>query len=480
MKRVILGLLAILATCGSTKAQNIISVEAQEEVSLGLLEFILQDTIFDYGISSYKVIYTGEDPFGDTDTLSGLLVLPQVGDDVLELPMLAYMHGTAAAVDQVPSEEGVEERFLPYAFAAEGYIAVAPDYLGYGVDSLELHPYVHADTEAKSGRDLLLAAREWLDDQGIGYNDQVFTTGYSQGGHASAALQKLVEADSDSELTITAASHLSGPYAISQAMVEAVTSAELTTFPSYVVFTYLGYNYVYDLYDDDAAIFVEPYLSTIDSFAQNQIDLIELNTSLFLQLSANGETLDGLFQDSILTILQSGDSDHPLIAALEDNDLFNFVPQAPTRLYYCTLDEQVPFQNALLADTTMNNLGAEDVASINGGPEDHGGCIRPAVNFTIEFFGQFQQILSSTKSPELIEADWQLVPNPIAMNSTIRLIAEDDPPTNYELFDLSGRQLANGFVPVDGQMSIAGLPRGTYVVKLIRDNQFLVRRLIVR
>ncbi|MEO0790381.1 MAG: T9SS type A sorting domain-containing protein, partial [Bacteroidota bacterium] len=432
----------------------------------------------DYAISTYKVIYTGEDPFGEIDTLSGLLVLPQDNDEP-QFPMLAYMHGTAFSADAVPSEEGVEERRLVYAFASNGYISVAPDYLGYGIDSLELHPYVHADTEAKAGRDMLIAVRGWLDEQEIPYNDQVFTTGYSQGGHASAALQKLVEAEADGELTITAASHLSGPYAISQAMTEAITNPELTTFPAYIVFTYVGYNYVYGLYDDNASIFVEPYLSTIDSFTQNQIDLGQLNTSLFTQLAANEEQLDGLFQDSILNVLIEGDPSHPIIAALIDNDLYDFVPLAPTRLFYCTEDEQVPFQNALLADSVMNFLGAEDVESVNGGPSDHGGCVLPSAVFTLNFFNSLQQILSST-GEVVYEPDWQITPNPVSANGTLRLISNEEPPTNFELYDLQGRQLARGPIPVDMEMSLQGLSQGTYIVKLNRGARSAVRRIIVR
>lgn len=476
--RFFIGILALLSTCGSLKAQTVLSVELQQELSLQLLEIILGIASPDYGVDAYKVIYTGEDPFGETDTLSGLMIIPQDADNP-QFPMLAYMHGTAFAKDAVPSTEGVEERQLVIAFASNGYITVAPDYLGYGVDSLEIHPYVHADTEAKAGRDMLLAVRGWLDEQEIAYNDQVFATGYSQGGHASAALQKLVEADPDSELTITAAAHLSGPYAISEAMRQAIIDPQLTTFPVYVVFTYLGYNYVYDLYDNNAAIFVEPYLSSIDSFVQNQIDLEELNTSLFSMLASNGEELDGMFQDSIVDILLDGDPSHPILVALRDNDLFDFVPQAPTRLYYCTEDEQVPFQNALLADSVMNALGAEDVASVNGGPEDHGGCVIPAALFSVGFFNTFQEILSSDQEVSF-NPEWELSPNPVPATGTIRLIANEAPPTDFELYDLQGRRLAVGPVPVDMEISLQGLAAGTYAVKLRRGTQFTVKRIIVR
>jgi len=48
----------------------------------------------------------------------------------------------------------------------------------------------------------------------------------------------------------------------------------------------------------------------------------------------DGVFLPPIFQDSILQILAS-EAAHPLSRALQDNDVYDWTPQAPTCLYYC-------------------------------------------------------------------------------------------------------------------------------------------------
>ena len=56
---------------------------------------------------------------------------------------------------------------------------------------------------------------------------------------------------------------------------------------------------------------------------------------------------------------------HPLWTALLDNDNHDWTPQRPIRMYYCTGDEQVTFQNAIAAEATMQANGANDVQAVN-------------------------------------------------------------------------------------------------------------------
>jgi hypothetical protein len=47
-------------------------------------------------------------------------------------------------------------------FAAEGYIVVAPNYVGYDTSTLGYHPYLNADQQSKDMIDALTAARSAL------------------------------------------------------------------------------------------------------------------------------------------------------------------------------------------------------------------------------------------------------------------------------------------------------------------------------
>ncbi len=77
--------------------------------------------------------------------------------------------------------------------ASIGYIAVLPDYIGYGDSTNELHPYVHAATLASATVDMNRAARKFLAGINRSTNGQFFLTGYSEGGYATLATQRLMQ-----------------------------------------------------------------------------------------------------------------------------------------------------------------------------------------------------------------------------------------------------------------------------------------------
>ncbi|MEO0731990.1 MAG: hypothetical protein AAFZ52_04085, partial [Bacteroidota bacterium] len=254
-------------------AQEVIRVEEQPP-SLSFLLNIALGINTEYDVENYKIVYTTTDAFGQPDTASGLLCVPRATD--IAFPLAIYNHGTVFERDGVPSVEGVAERLVPQAIGAYGYITVAPDYLGLG-ESDGFHPYVHAATEASAGRDMLLAIREWLDARGTPRNDQLFVTGYSQGGHASSALHRDLELNPRNDsLTVTAA-HLSGPYSISEVMLNTVFQEGRPTLPGYIVYTYVSYNSVYGVYDSLGQIFRQPYLGVIDSFENDLIGTAGFN-----------------------------------------------------------------------------------------------------------------------------------------------------------------------------------------------------------
>src|ERR1043166_4720495 len=97
------------------------------------------------GVRLIKIIYETVNPFELQTLASGLLIIPQAPTNAL--PLVSYQHGTIIARSEVPSAAQSLERVIGLAFAASGYAAVLPDYLGLG-DSPGLHPFLHAKTEA--------------------------------------------------------------------------------------------------------------------------------------------------------------------------------------------------------------------------------------------------------------------------------------------------------------------------------------------
>jgi len=101
-----------------------------------------------------------------------------------------------------------------------------------------------------------------------------------------------------------------------------------------------------------------------------------------------------MLQDSLLAAVEAGDQSHPIMQALADNDVYDWTPQAPTRLYYCTADDQVAFTNSILADSVMNANGATDIMAVDAGTDlNHTDCIQPATIGGALFFLGFRTLI---------------------------------------------------------------------------------------
>src|SRR6185436_4737982 len=98
-------------------------------------------------------------------------------------------------------------------YAAQGYIAVAPNYAGYDKSTLGYHPFLVADQQSKDMIDALAAAKKALPllPTPATASAKLFITGYSQGGHVAMATQRAMQ---QAGMAVTAAAPMSGPYAL--------------------------------------------------------------------------------------------------------------------------------------------------------------------------------------------------------------------------------------------------------------------------
>ena len=163
---------------------------------------------------------------GEKTSASGGIMVPSGTDPICtgERPVLLYAHGTTTDKyknmasplkrKNAPTDPDVpdEEVFLIAAmYAAQGYIVVAPNYAGYESSPLPYHPYLNMDQQAKDMVDALTAARKGFAAVGAKANAKLFVSGYSQGGFVSMATQRALQL---AGTPVTAAAHLSGPYAL--------------------------------------------------------------------------------------------------------------------------------------------------------------------------------------------------------------------------------------------------------------------------
>lgn len=484
MNKIVLVTLTLLIGFINLNAQKLveatlIDTKTKEELNLNPI-FIFIGVTVENGVNTYKILYETIDTDGTIDTASGVLVLPILETEEA-LPIVAYQHGTSSSKEDVPSRLN-QEVFLLYYFVGNGFIGTAADYLGLGDSRRVIHPYIHADSEASAGIDLIRASKAFMDSEEVLYNDQLFLTGYSQGGHASMAMHQEIETNLSEEFTVTAASHMSGPYNLSNTIVNSSIAGGVYDFPSYIVWMVVSYQSVYgNLYEDLATVFRPEFVPTIQDFTTGVITRGELNTILIDQLTElyGASVTNNVFTEAFLADMQTN-SDNTIQTALRDNDLFNWVPTAPTQLLYCMADEQVPFTNAVITDSIMNSNGAANVTSIDINSEaDHRGCVVPATENTANFFLQF--VNSTTNALELSKAlEFSIYPNPV--NNALRVKLPEtvtDQSLSFQLFSLEGRLLLEGSLQPDEQVDISSFSNGFYWMKVQSDKGYWVEKMVV-
>ncbi len=455
-------------------AQNLISIEQKGSLTKAELAARFQD-ITNNDVELFKITYSTQDVFNELDTASGLIVIPR-RTAPHSYPRLVFQHGTVGSRTDVPSNlRGGYEAGL--FFGGLGYVTLLPDFLGLGT-SRGVHPYVHADSEASAAIDMLHALDDFANQMDIVINDQLFVTGYSQGGHAAMALHREIEQNSEA-FTVTASAPMSGPYSISGIMRDKITLDESAYFyPAYVHFTIVSYNYVYGLYDNIAEVFKPDYVPFLQQFLDEEISLGGLNDALISKLIQNhGAPIPKyMLQDSILNAVIS-DEMHPFNIALRDNDVFDWKPAAPTRLYYCMADDQVPFQNSVVAAEVITQNGAPNFEAIDVEPgADHGECVEPAIIATAVFFAQYWEVSLVANREPIPNIPVSIFPNPTTNLITLGGLLTA---TQVEVFNALGQMALRQVVdPADATLDLSSLPKGTYTLRMQLDGGVGVSRVV--
>lgn len=379
----LLSILLLLSACGGGSSNNFVEPEPTipELTRGGLISstFIGNNQILfrPYSVDSYKIVYSTVDTENNQINASGLLSIPKKAQGA-KSPLVSYQHGTIFTDARAPSNDTSSIEGIGI-LAGAGYIVSSPDYLGYAESTSIIHPYVHAESLASASIDMLRASKEFLTNQSIQINDQLFLAGYSEGGYATIALQRELQNNFSTEFTITASAAGAGPYSLLES---AKFFANLPTnnSPSYMSFVIKAYDSVYSL-DKIDEIYQAPFRSAINSSfdgskSGSQIDALLTST-----------TAD-LFEPEFLAILQGSES-HPLKDALALNNVFDWSPSAPTRFYHGVQDEIVPYSNTTKAIETMQANGATDVSLRTCPLTTHVACAVPYVLDALSFLNTY-------------------------------------------------------------------------------------------
>ncbi len=151
----------------------------------------------DYPVDVYRLRYQSLDENGQQTEVRADIYLPSV-EKVTPFPVLVYGAGTTgisnvcAPLDEQPAERnwGNYQSHL-LAYAAQGYIAILPNWLGFDNPG-HTHPYFVAELQANAMLDAARAVYNFFDHVPTGDvlarpTEAVFFAGYSSGGHAAFA-----------------------------------------------------------------------------------------------------------------------------------------------------------------------------------------------------------------------------------------------------------------------------------------------------
>ena len=188
----------------------------------------------DYDVKMYKLTYNTVDTDSLPTIATGAFFIP-TNTSCTNFPFAVYNHGTTLMKTNVPSNNNYEA-LIGGVFSAGGYLVCMPDYIGMG-DSPGLHPYVHGESEATASIDMIRAAREFIvSNTSLVDNNELFLTGYSQGGHACMATNKYIQdMNLSSEFNILASAPCSGPYDLTGVMADTIISPTPYSNPGYIL-----------------------------------------------------------------------------------------------------------------------------------------------------------------------------------------------------------------------------------------------------
>lgn len=337
-------------------------------------------TQIETGVNIYKIIYKTE--FDGADLMaSGLVCLP---DQTGSYPILSYQNGTNTEHSNAPTEDPNNQLFqILEMMGSTGFIVTIPDYLGFGETDDMFHPYLHKESTVQSVMDMLRATKEMVaNDKIVEFNNELYLTGYSQGGWATMALHEAIQKTPTNEFRLMASSCGAGPYNITT-LNEYVTSLETYPQPNFIAYIFNSYLNL-GLSTSISEVFQSPYDERIPTL----FDGTNSGTYINQQLTT---TVTDLFTADYLTGWSTDSKHVPVTDMLEENSIVAFKTTVPILLTHGTTDGYVPpiVTNEIYDD--FKALGVENLVTympLDG--LDHGGAIVPSGLASISWFIQLK------------------------------------------------------------------------------------------
>jgi hypothetical protein len=331
-------------------AERLFTLEDPQQIGEVLEAVGFSTTTVRHGVDAYRLVYRTVDAHGRPTTASGLVALPH-GRRGLLTPVV-YTHGSELTAADAPSTD--PRGFTaagPLSYAAAGYAALAPDYLGLGTGPGD-HPWLDVPSETTATLDMLRAARRLLPTLGRRITPELLAAGFSQGAGAVLGLARALQ-QRPSWFRLRAVAAVSGAYDLRHAQIPAMLSGELDAKTNVVNigYAYPAFDRTYDVYDDPADVFAPQYADAVEELTDGSHTWQEL-------AAATPGTLDDLLTDHGMELLRHPEGAMATALAAADAACRNWVPRVPVRLYYTAGDEQAVNANTVRCRDSFAQQGA--------------------------------------------------------------------------------------------------------------------------
>lgn len=309
-----------------------------------------------HAIDTYRVNYPVARDDGTVSRASGLLALPR---DITPRRIVSFQHGTTSNREAVPSRLDLTGIAASVIFAGNGYMLLAPDYLGLG-DSPGVHGYYVASDEALAVTGFIAAARQLPETP----KGKVFLSGFSQGGHVTLAAMRQMEDDGEQLLGAAPVATAIDIRYLSLGIALKGSSPSDTLYLAYIARGFAAhYGHPLDsVLTPASAALVKSLFGTPHSGEE----IVEA-------LPANPRAI---FQSDFLEAFDKNGS-HWFLDAIAANDFVGMTPQAPLRFYYGESDIDVVPEEAIRGAERYRSRGA-DARAISVGPFDHNASLLAA------------------------------------------------------------------------------------------------------
>jgi len=348
-----------------------------------LSDFLIENNI-DIGINPkndvkvYSIVYQTIDWNNVVRQASGAIYIPNI-DGNEKFPIYSGQHGTESKRSNVASItplRGFDAMFM----ASVGYIGSSPDLLGLGVSDDVVHPYVHKFV-AEAVVDKIRAVKNFMCERNIGYNKQLFIAGYSEGGYVTMATHQLIEQKYPEEFTLTATAPMAGPYDMSFSS-KRILSIDSYPQPGYISFTYMSYNEIEKLNRPASDLFQSQYAEKIPNLMDGSKSIAEANSYLTKKIK-------NLFTEQFLSQFL-GNGEVELKNSFQQNSLVDWSPKAPIRLYHGSDDDEVNYNNSVIALDKLKAKGADiDLITIEGG--NHSNSVFESYSKALDWFNSLKE-----------------------------------------------------------------------------------------